>query len=421
MLSSRGESSRSLLPLPDVRQLPGLERLSLACALRDDWLAHALSTQPADRPQAEDAVTELYRRIGAPRPRFVWVPSPAAARSELRDDPQVFRPARLRSDTTPAHGADWPLAARLASLQSDLRTRMDAQISRAAPPWQWYPSGLPPARALSPEEAVDAGVPLGHVLAATVRDALAASVRDAVRAPVRTGLLPASGDSSALTWYGQHDAHWIAHLDIQARVGLARYRDSDTRQLALWATLARSTGWWWPGRGRCVMAERPAEVHTEPAPGGRHGEVRLHHPDSPAVRFADGAELYALSGTRVPAWVITDPTVERIHRETNVEVRRCAIERIGWDCYIEQAGLQLVDSAADPGNPGSDLHLYHVPRQVWGRPARVLLVVNGSVEPDGERRRYGLGVPAHIGDPVAAAGWSYGLTGDQYSRLLRRT
>jgi hypothetical protein len=45
----------------------------------------------------------------------------------------------------------------------------------------------------------------------------------------------------------------------------------------------------------------------------------------------------------------------------------------------------------------------------------------GSVEPDGRHRRYGLSVPADIDDPVAAAGWSYGLTGPQYAQLARRT
>jgi hypothetical protein len=51
----------------------------------------------------------------------------------------------------------------------------------------------------------------------------------------------------------------------------------------------------------------------------------------------------------------------------------------------------------------------------------VLLVANGTPEPDGQRRRYGLGVPAGIDDPIAAAGWSYGLTAHQYARLARRT
>ena len=51
----------------------------------------------------------------------------------------------------------------------------------------------------------------------------------------------------------------------------------------------------------------------------------------------------------------------------------------------------------------------------------MLLVVNGTPEPDGQRRRYGLSVPADIDDPIAAAGWSYGLTAHQYARLVRRT
>ena len=103
-------------------------------------------------------------------------------------------------------------------------------------------------------------------------------------------------------------------------------------------------------------------------------------------------------------------------REANVEVRRCAIERIGWASYIDQAGLRLVASAPDPGNPGSELRLYDMRKET-----RVLLAVNGSVERDGRRRRYGLTVPGFLNDPVDAAGWTYGLSAEQYSLLVRRT
>jgi hypothetical protein len=169
------------------------------------------------------------------------------------------------------------------------------------------------------------------------------------------------------------------------------------------------------------MAERPVEVHTEPLPGSVHGGLRLHRDDGPAVRFADGTAVHVLHGTHVPEWVIVGPTVERIHAEANVEIRRSAIERLGWDTYVAQAHLRHVATAPDPGNPGAELRLYDAPRQTWGRRARLLLVVNGSVEPDGSHRRYGLGVPAHFEDPVAAAGWCYGLSGELYRRLARRT
>jgi hypothetical protein len=101
-------------------------------------------------------------------------------------------------------------------------------------------------------------------------------------------------------------------------------------------------------------------------------------------------------------------------------VRRSAIERIGWDTYLEQAGLRLVDTGQDPGNPGCTLELYAAP-EGWQDGGRILLAVNGSRERDGRRRRYGLRVPAAFTSAIDAAGWTYGLAGADYARLLRRT
>ena len=121
-----------------------------------------------------------------------------------------------------------------------------------------------------------------------------------------------------------------------------------------------------------------------------------------------------------PDWVVRDPTAERIARERNVEIRRCAIERIGWDTYIDAADLALVDQADDPGNAGGTLRLYATP-DGWGRTGRILLAINGSPERDGHRRQYGLHVPTWISSALDAAGWTYGLGGDDYARLVRRT
>lgn len=96
------------------------------------------------------------------------------------------------------------------------------------------------------------------------------------------------------------------------------------------------------------MAERPTTLHSEPIPGRVHNEHRLHHSESPALEFQDGDAVFVLHGTIVPDWVVRDPTAERIARERNVEIRRCAIERIGWDTYIDAADLALVDQADDP-------------------------------------------------------------------------
>ncbi|RKN11627.1 hypothetical protein D7319_05700 [Streptomyces radicis] len=407
--------------MPDTSR----QAIALAHAVRDEWLGHGLATLPADRARAEAAVTELYRRLGQPPPRFLWTASPVAAVAAVRGSLPDDAPAsRLRQRALPVCGPDLPVAGRLASLCSGLRHRLRGWAGRG-----WAGRGSQPRGGRGefrenvddPEAALRRGTPLFGVVDTVVHTALRASLADAVRAPLRMALLPAEGPPPGLNWHGQHDAFWIARADLAARLGGRRQLWPDSEQVWPWAELARSTGWWWPGPALCVMAERPVETHTEPLRDGGLGGLRLHRDDGPAVRFGDGEELYALHGTPVPRWVVDGPTPELIHGETNVEVRRTAIERLGWDRYIDEAGLRLVSTAADPGNPGSFLSLYDVPPRVWGASARLVVATNGSVEPDGRRRRYGLAVPGYFDDPVAAAGWTYGLTGPQYAQLQRRT
>jgi hypothetical protein len=320
------------------------------------WLSHALSTQPADRAAAEDAITGLYALLNRPRPEFVWVDSPAAA-VQLVPPPELSIP-----DYPPA------LENELASLVFELRQRLP-------------PQGNDPLRRL---------------------------VRESITGMIR-GALP---DRIGLAWFGQHDAHYSARFAQLTQAGPAA-----RRHMELWAEITRSCGWWWPREGRCVIAERPSVIRLE----DNGGETRLHSADGPAVLYRDGWAVHAWHGTRVPSWVIDGPTVELVAAERNIEVRRCAIERWGWAEFITEAGLDLVGTSADPGNPGCELRLYDLPYKQWGSPTRLLLAINGSLERDGTRRQYGLRVPPWFEDPVDAAGWSYGLTGAQYALLQRRT
>ncbi|MDL4773116.1 DUF6745 domain-containing protein [Actinomadura xylanilytica] len=395
-----------------IDQPPG-EVLDRAIALRDDWLGRALCTLPADRPAAEAAITELYRLVGQRAPRFVWVDSPGAAA-----DAGLIPKMSLPQDwTAPGQSTVWPLAARLATLASTLRHTLDECFRRRLPRWPLGSFlGWQAVLTLPPRESLREGASLSEILQVTVRDTLRGTVHESLGRPQRVLL-----NRPAMAWYGLHEAHWVAEHDILRTLSRSRIGAATGAQLDLWIALARSCGWWWPDEDVCVVSERPAAVHAEPVPGSAHGELRLHSGKGRAIRYADGWGPCSWHGTLVPSWVIEEPTVERILAEPNAEVRRCAIERIGWDVYIDRAGLRLVSTAPDPGNPGCLLRLYDLPFQSLGSRARVLLAVNGSVERDGTRRRYGLSVPADLDDPVAAAGWSYGLTRDQYARLLRRT
>lgn len=345
-----------------------------AVEIREEWLGVALSTRPADRPAAEAAISELYRLIGLSPPRFHWVSSPLVAM-------EVVPPGVRHSESVERMG-DWAAPRRFAALVDELCRELDTPG------------------------------PLEYVIRDTVRRPLAQSADSVLFSQLQAAY--ESRHRQWRRWYEPQSVAWIAHYDALRRLGVAAFTPEQDRRLDLWAAATASCGWWWPREDVCTVSERPAALHTEV--WGTHGEVRLHHADGPAVRYPDGWELHSWHGTRVPAWVITDPAPWRVTQETNVEVRRCAIERIGWPAYVDGADLRLLATAPDPGNPGFELRLYDMRRET-----RLLLAVNGSVERDGHRRRYGLTVPGYLNDPLEAAGWTYGLSAEQYSLLVRRT
>ena len=305
---------------------------------------------------------------------------------------------------------------RIAHLLSSSRTRMDDRIAREHhQTLGWWQAPRAAGAAWTPPSTPQRSP--GPIVREAILGSLETSLRDGVATAIRGLLPPAVG---AVTWYGQQEAPRVAHHDFWRRSGLVRFAPGDDEVLDHLVALTRATGWWWAFDDVCVMAERPTALHMEPIPNQFHGQRRLHRDDGPAVQFSDGAAVFALHGTVVPSWVMNDPDVERIARERNVEVRRCAIERIGWDTYIDAAGLALIDRADDPGNAGCPISLYATPAG-WGGRERILLVVNGSVERDGRRRRYGLPVPPWISSALQAAGWTYGISASDYARLLRRT
>jgi hypothetical protein len=104
-----------------------------------------------------------------------------------------------------------------------------------------------------------------------------------------------------------------------------------------------------------------------------------------------------------------------------------ACERAGWRRLLDTGRLRQVVAAPDPGNPGRQLVLAEHPDGAFGE-VRVLLAVNAAPNPDGTHATVALPVPAHLGDAVAAAAWTYHdpdhplpTTTTAYTRLHRRT
>ena len=142
----------------------------------------------------------------------------------------------------------------------------------------------------------------------------------------------------------------------------------------------------------------------------------------PALAWPDGMSVHAWHGTRVPAWVVNDDaTVDRIQAEPNTEIRRCAIERFGWDRYLTSLGVQPVSVEDDPGNPGHILRLFDLPdsAQLYDEPVRLLVMENASLDRDGSRRTFAETVPGDIRSAVDAAAWQFDCDPGVYRRLVR--
>ena len=148
---------------------------------------------------------------------------------------------------------------------------------------------------------------------------------------------------------------------------------------------------------------------------------QLHHDSGPAISWVDGYSIYAWRGQRVPQWVIEDCTLDKIAAEENTEIRRCAIERYGWDRYLADVGAYPIDTADDPGNPGHTLELFDVPDDVYDGDVRLLVMRNASRDRDGSRRTFAETVPASCHTAVDAAAWQFDVDPDVYRQLARAT
>ena len=328
-----------------------VEQEAMLAQVRDEWLAVGLSTEPANRPAAEEGVRQAYRRAGMEPPSVViWLGSPYAG---------CVASAMLSQDQV--GGQVW----------AQVRDQVWGQVRDQVRDQVWD----------------------------QVRGQVWGQVRGQVRAQVR-------GQVRDAVW-GQHEAGYLGWCDAMQLIGV-------NLDVAGLSTVARNAGWWWPMRDTVILTDRPDTLHRDP-------QGRLHCETGPALRYRDGWAIHAIHGVRVPADLIEHGwDVARILEEGNAEVRRAAIELTGWEHFISDSGLTLVASAPDPGNPPHELELYDLPdrlRDMYDDQARILLCTNGSVEPDGTRRRYGLPVPAHHNDPVAAAADLYGWPAEAYRQL----
>ena len=161
-------------------------------------------------------------------------------------------------------------------------------------------------------------------------------------------------------------------------------------------------GDWWPLRGAVVLTDRPTTL-------SRDAQGRLHAEAGPALAWADGFAVHAIHGVRVPAPVVETPdmiTVDYIHDEPDVEVRRVLLDRYGHARFLRDVGAEQVHA-----DQFGTLWRRRLPDD---EDLVMVEVANATPEPDGTARTYWLRVPPGMRTARQAVAWTFGLDEGDY-------
>lgn len=137
-----------------------------------------------------------------------------------------------------------------------------------------------------------------------------------------------------------YDAGWISFYDYFTRIGVLNNEDfnkiNSFMRSGVWDTLFFEK--------LCILVRRPISVL-------KNERGQLHNSNGKAVEFRDKWGIYCLNGIRMKEDHITTPAekldVREIIKESNVDVRRELIRKIGIERFILKAGAKVLDKRGD--------------------------------------------------------------------------
>jgi hypothetical protein len=212
-------------------------------------------------------------------------------------------------------------------------------------------------------------------------------------------------------WWRSRGTGWdVPFLAIAAITAASRGDVAAARRwLPLIKALEAGCFWLWIDDAAIHVGERPT-VSLDRA-------GRLHCPNGPAFVWLSDLRSHYWHGVRVPVFVVERPSsisLDVIHAEANVEIRRVMIERYrcaeeiaGPAAYMRDAGGTRIDHDERFGT-------------LWrcdlsgDEPLLMIEVVNATREADGGFKRYWLRVPPNTKTAREAAAWTFAMPPDQY-------
>lgn len=200
-------------------------------------------------------------------------------------------------------------------------------------------------------------------------------------------------------WQGGNQwSAWPAFISFFRHVAKL---DIDYSKWDAWETLALHSGPRVVHRDFCMISDRPEVLMVDE-------DNQPHCETGPFCKWRDGTALYAIHGIRVPAFVVENPekiTAAIVDNERNAEVKRIMIERMGFERYVKESGLQVFHA-----DKYGTLYRNEV--------IQIVHVVNTTADADGTHREYYLPVNSRCETAHEAVASTFGLSVEEYSNLL---
>jgi hypothetical protein len=380
---------------------------------REEIYQKGISCEPADFEKAESAITAMYTEIEKGNPYFWHVSSPLMAcfvisylknnKDNLWDNLGANLRDNLWDNLWDNLGAN--LMANLwanlrANLGDNLMASLGANLGDNLRDNLWDNLGANLGDNLGASLRDNLRASLWASLWANLWDNLGANLRDNLWDNLMASLRDNKIEYQGTDMWGQQDMYWVAFYEFPYLFLDIKYKDDELNKLTMWKEIGMSAMWWYPFEGICFICDRPQELNFDE-------QKRLHAEDRSAYLFRDGWNGYYWHGVSVPEYVVMRPeeiTPKKITEEKNQEVKRVMMERYGWHKYLDNVSAKLIDKRLDPTN-GKDLLLYEFKED--DVTYKVLKVVNGTPEQNGEFKEYGLRVPTDQDNALDAVIWTY--------------
>ena len=380
------------------------EQKSLFPVYVKKWIDIGLSTKPADRPRAEKAIAGLYRLANLKEPRVIWLPCPISAALSVVCYAAIIQ-HRLIEKPGKSSAVD---GAMFIAVDSAVDSAVRSAVGNAVDSAVFSAVG----------SAVDGAV--GNAVRSAVRSAVDSAVGSAVGNAVRSSVDSAVGNAvDSAVGNAVRSAGYAFFGGSLRNAGYSSLADYFNEVCAVaidrnFLEMTESAGFYWTLDDVCFVSDRPAQIHRDQA-------GRLHCETAPAIAYS-GTDwgLYCWHGFTIPPshhWIIADKaklSPDSIDAETNAELRRVMLEVYGFDRYFAERKAKVMRRDVDGNGHARRL----LSAKVGGDTIRVVEVLNGSLEPDGTRRKFLLGaMPGKTPHEAIAA--SYGIAPQHYREAVR--